>query len=86
MSFKKQYRDLEMMVLSTIRDMITNSKRLCTQSYADVPCIDIDANGFKYLAVVNDRVVIIHDGYHYNVPNKELNLEDLIDIIEAHKE
>ena len=82
MSLKKEYRDLEMKVLATVRDMINNSKQVATKSYADVKCINIDHNGYETLAVVEDRVVIIHDGYHYSVPNKDLTLEDLIDIIE----
>ena len=78
MSLKKEYRNLEMKVLSTVRDMIMKS-----HTDGPFPYIDIEYNGYEQLAVVNDRVCIIHDGYQYSVPNNDCTLEDLIDIIES---
>ena len=77
--FKKQYRDLEMKVLSSLRDEINKSKT--TSEHMDTKSIRINIHGYDELVIVNDRVTFLdYDGNHYSV-FADCSLEDLIDIL-----
>lgn len=85
-NLKKEYRDLEMKVLSTLREMVENSENdschivgNCLYLY-DYRADNID---FDYceLCLINNRLVFVDiTGYHFSIA--ETDLETLIDIIE----
>ena len=78
-NFKKQYRDLEMSVLSALRDKITKSND--ESEFIQGKCIKIDTAEFCEIAIVHDRIKLIDAlGYHYDW--SEISLEVLIDILE----
>lgn len=85
-NLKKEYQDLEMKVLRTLREIVENSqdesrhiRGNCLYLY-DYRAENID---FDYceLCIIGDRLVLINiDGYHFSAA--ETDLQTLIDIIE----
>ena len=78
-TFKKEYRDLEMKVMASLRDAINNSKH--KSKHCDEKVIKIDLYDYTELAIINDRLTFLDDnGMHYNI-FVDASLEDLIDIL-----
>ena len=80
-TLKKEYRDLETKVLSTLREMVNNSK---TESkHLNGKAIKVNIFGYTELVIINDRLIFLDsNGYYYSLFNGDCTLEDLIDIIE----
>lgn len=83
-TLKKEYRDLETRVLSTLREMVNNSK---TESkHLNGKAIKVNVFDYTEIVIINDRLIFLDsNGYHYSLFNGDCTLEDLIDIIEKHK-
>ena len=80
-NLKKEYRDLEMKVLSSLRDAINKSNYESNSIQAKA----IKVNVFDYteMAIINDQLTFLDaDGLHYSV-FADASLEDLIDIINS---
>jgi hypothetical protein len=79
-SFKKQYRDLEMSVHSTLREMISKSKY--KSKHVDEKALDLKTTSFKELTIINDRLTFLNSvGNHFDIFH--VDLENLIEIIEG---
>lgn len=78
-NLKKEYRDLEMKVLSTLREKINNSKT--TSKFYNTNAIKINDYKYSELVIVDDRIMFLDsNGLHYTIFT--VSLEELIDIIE----
>jgi len=79
MSFKKQYRDLEMQVHSSLKEKILTSNQ--ESDHIDGVCLKIKTGEYTELTIINDSLTLLnHNGSHFSVFN--LDLEELIDILE----
>lgn len=77
-NFKKEYRDLEMKVLASLRGRIQQSKQ--QSKHMSGKAIKVDVNGYQELVIVNDNLTFIDSrGLHYSVFT--VPLEELIDIL-----
>ena len=80
-TLKKQYRNLEMRVLSELRDKINNSN-VYSKHVTHEKCIEVDVFDYTELAIVDDKLAFLDDkGYQYSLWNGDCTLEDLIDIL-----
>lgn len=78
-SFKKQYRDLEMKIFNSLRELI--SKGTQTSRHLNEKVISVNIANYQELAIVNDKLTLLdHKGYHFSI--FACSLDDLIDIIE----
>lgn len=78
--FKLQYRDLEMRVLRSLRELVETSTTESTQVAGN--CLQINLNEYTEVALVHDKLTFIEpDGLEYSWSNSYCSLEDLIDII-----
>jgi hypothetical protein len=78
-NLKKQYRDLEMSVLSSLRDKVLNSK--IKSKHVQGNAIKVNIFGNTELVIINDTLTFLDDnGLHYSLFG-DCSLEDLIDII-----
>jgi hypothetical protein len=79
-NFKIEYRDLEMKVLSSLRDVIIDSNR--KSKFASVKAIEVDIEDYIELAIVDEQLTFIDDrGLYYSVFT--VSLEDLIDLLNS---
>ena len=79
-TLKKQYRDLEMRVLSELRDKINNSD--IYSDHVQEKCIKVNVFDYTELSIINDRLMFLDDkGSHYDIFNGDCDLEDFIDIL-----
>ena len=79
-TLKKQYRDLEMRVLSELRDKINNSD--IYSDHVQEKCTKVNVFDYTELAIVDDKLVFLDDkGYQYSLWNGDCDLEDFIDIL-----
>lgn len=79
-SYKRQYRDLEMTVLSALRSKINLSEK--KSEFIQQKCLAIQEDDFVELIILDDRLILIDImGQHYDW--SEVSLEVLIDILEA---
>lgn len=79
-SFLRRYRDLEMETLSTLKDLISNSK--IESVYTGTKCIKINEENFVEMVLVNDTITLLNNiGYHFGWNN--ISLENLICIINS---
>lgn len=75
----KRFRDLEMEVFATLRDLITNSPIVST--FTNTPVIKVNVFDYVEMAIINDEHVFFdHNGLQYDLYS-ECSLEDLIDIL-----
>lgn len=80
-NFKKIYRDLEVNVISRLRDIINDPDNNYKSMYHDIPSVKIYHIEYEELSIVNDKLVFIdYRGLHYSFFNHDL--EDSIDILE----
>lgn len=80
-NFKKRYRDLEIEVLSSLRDRIESSNM--KSSFSDSKAIEVNLFDYIELTLVNNVLCFIDSrGHHYSLFNEDNTLEDLIDILE----
>ena len=80
-NLKRVYRDLEMRVLSELKDKVNNSN-VYSKHVTHEKCIEVDVFDYTELAIVDDKLVFLDDkGYQYSLWNRACNLEDLIDIL-----
>ena len=79
MNYKKQYRDLEMIVKRELRDKIEASDYI--SKHINEKAIKVNVFDYTELAIINDRLTFMDDkGYHYSI-DADATLEDLIDIL-----
>ena len=79
MSLKKEYRNLEMKILSQLRDKINNSKQ--KSKFVDEKAITVDVFDYVEMVIINDTLTFLDSsGYHYSI-FADASLEDLIDIL-----
>ncbi len=84
-NFKKEYRDLEMRILSELRKRINNSN-VYSKHVTHEKCIEVDVFDYTELAIVDDKLTFLDDkGYQYSLWNGDCNIEDLIDILNKTK-
>jgi len=82
MEFRKTYRDLEMRVFRTLRDLVGNST--IKSKHCGEKIIALQNYTYSELAILNGRLTFLDsNGCHYSVYT--VSLEDLIDIIEKVK-
>lgn len=82
MNFKQRYEDLEVEVLTELREMVNNSPT--KSKNVDTKAITINIGNYTELAILHDKLIFMDDnGYQYNIFN--VSLEILIDIIENNK-
>lgn len=82
-SLKLQYRNLEMRVMRSLRDLIEKSKTKSKVGY-DVKVIKVNVFGFVELAIIDDQLIFLDsDGNQYTI-FCDVTLEDLIDLLEKH--
>ena len=77
--FKKQYRDLEMRVMRSLREAIENSNYRSKRTGAKA----IQVNLFDYveLTVIDERLIFLdNNGHQYSIFT-DATIEDLIDIL-----
>ena len=80
-NLKKEYRDLEMRVMSSLKEVI--SKSAYESKYVQAKAIKVNLSGYTELAVINDRLTFLDsNGLYYSV-FAYVSLEDLIDILDA---
>jgi hypothetical protein len=80
-NFKKQYRDLEMEVMSHLRDAINNSDYF--SKYIQGKAIKVNVFDYTELVIIDDRLTFLDsNGLHYSIFT-DASLEDLIDILNA---
>jgi hypothetical protein len=78
-NFKKQYRDLEMRVFSTLRDKVEASTY--KSKYVNEKAIKVNLYEYTELTIIDDSLTFLDSrGYHYS-PFNQCSLEDLIDIL-----
>ena len=78
-TLKKEYRDLEMRVMRSLRDAINNSKY--KSKHCDEKAIKVNVFYYREMVIINDRLTFLDDnGLHYSVYS-DVSLEDLIDIL-----
>lgn len=78
-NFKKEYRDLEMKVMSSLRELISKSKY--KSKHVNEKAIEVNVFDYRELTVINDRLTFLDsNGQHYSV-FADCSLEDLIDIL-----
>lgn len=78
-NYKKQYRDLEMQVLSELRNLVNNSTHV--SKHVNEKAIKVNVFDYQELTIVNDNLTFLDSsGLHYSVFS-ETNLEDLINIL-----
>jgi len=78
-NFKKEYRNLEMKVLRTLRDAVDNSN--IDSKFVQTKAIKVNIFDYVELIIINDRLTFLDSrGLHYSVL-ADCTLEDLIDII-----
>ena len=79
MSLRNEYRNLEMKVLSQLRDKINSSTK--QSKFVQEKAIKVDVFGYYEMVIINDTLTFLDDsGYHYSI-FCEATLEDLIDIL-----
>lgn len=79
-NFKKQYRDLEMRILSNLRFKINESKK--HSKHINEKCIKVNIFGYTELVILNDELIFMdNNGLQYSLWNGDCSLEDLIDIL-----
>ena len=77
---KKEYRDLEMKVLRTLREMTEKSD--VKSNHLSTTILPVNIFGYTELAIVDDHLTFLDDnGLHYSLLS-DCTLEDLIEIIE----
>ncbi len=78
---KNTYRDLEQRTLNQLKEIVSNND--VESEYLSTNCIKLGKNSdYSEIAIVNDGLILIDShGLHYNI--FQLNLEDIIDIVEA---
>lgn len=80
-NYQKEYRDLEMRIMASLRDAIKNSTYI--SEHINDKAIRVDVFGYTELAVINDTLTFMDkDGYHYYLYS-DAALEDLIDILNS---
>jgi hypothetical protein len=80
-NFKKQYRDLEMQILSELREIVNNSSYI--SKHVKEKAIKVNLFDYQELTIINDRLTFLDsNGYHYPVFT-DASLEDLIDILNS---
>ena len=80
---QKGYRDIEMMILATLREIIEKSHTR-HKNYPDSLAIGVDHSHFTHVAIVDDRMILLEEeGYHYSLSC--LDLEELIEIIKTNE-
>lgn len=78
-NLKKEYRDLEMKVMRSLRDAIDRSTYI--SKHMNAKAIKVNIFDYTELSIVNDRLTFLDArGYHYSV-FAEASLEDLIDLL-----
>ena len=78
-NFKKQYRDLEMSILSELRDRINKSNYY--SKHNNQKAIKVNVFDYVELVIVNDSLVFLDSkGYQCSL-FVDVNLEDLIDLL-----
>ncbi len=78
-NFKKEYRDLEMKVLASLRDAVTTSSY--ESEHTQTKAIKVNIHDYTELIIMNDRLTFLDsNGLHYMV-FAHCSLEDLIDIL-----
>ena len=81
-NLKRVYRDLEMRVLSDLRDRVNNSN-IYSKHITQEKCIEVNVFDYTELVIVNNQLIFLDDkGYSYSLWNGDCNLEDLIDILD----
>ena len=82
--FKKQYRDLEMRVYSSLRDAVNNSEYV--SKLFGVKALKVNLFDYTELAIVDDHLTFVDSrGLLYSFFS-EASLEDLIDILNENQE
>lgn len=76
LQLKKEYRDLEMKIRRTLRELVETSKEQCIKIYR----YGIE----EKIVVINDNITFVKCGYSYSFD--QYDLEDVIDIIEKEQE
>ena len=78
--FKKEYRDLEMMVLRELRNKVESSK-VFSKHISNCKAITVNVFDCEELVIVNDRLTFLDNrGYHIGI-YAECSLEGLIDLL-----
>lgn len=79
-NLKKQYRDLEMRVMQSLREKVESSHD-GSQHIFGINALKVNVFDYTELVIVNDRLTFLDSrGYQYSVYS-ETSLEDLIDIL-----
>jgi len=80
-NFKKEFRDLEMKVMRSLRDTIEKSSS--ESKHMNTKAIKVNVFDYTELCIVDDRLTFLDDyGLHYSI-YAEASLEDLIDILNS---
>lgn len=78
-NYKKIYRDLEMNVLSELRDKVNKSKY--TSKFVDEKAIKVELFDDGELSIVDDKLVFIDSNGNYHNVVTNISLETLIDLL-----
>lgn len=82
-NLKKEYRDLEMSVLASLREKIKKSTQ--ESKHMNTKVIPVNVFDYTELAIINDRFTFLDSkGLQYSL-FADCTLEDLIDIINSFK-
>ncbi len=78
-NLKKEYRDLEMKVLATLREKVTKSS--FKSKHMDSKALRVNVFDYTELVVIDDSLTFLDKhGYHHSLFS-DCSLEDLIDLI-----
>ena len=78
-TMKKEYRDLEMMVLSSLREKINKSEY--RSKHITERAIKVNIFDYTEMVIVNDKLTFLDkNGLHYSIFS-DCSIEDLIDIL-----
>jgi len=78
-NLKKDYRDLEIKVIASLRELVNNSNQ--TSKHINTKSIKVNVFDYTELVVINDRLTFLdNNGLHYSL-FADCSLEDLIDIL-----